>query len=229
MKTSSIAYQLKYDDSWLYDIFGIPDDADEEDVIDFAVWLDEFPGCENVSFKLLPPPGIEVYYPIGGGQYGTIPKPLVFYGYHRVINQIDYPYNDRQWAMMSKGMLHTLLSVRDFPHRAFPVEIIDVESASTIGGEISEIVNHDFVIVQLTTHLDVFDWEQSEYTLVKGTTDRVDRAKKVVFKEPEEGFPPLFQISVYKSRLFVSHAGKTVLENAGITGARFIPLEKVTF
>jgi hypothetical protein len=194
---TSTVYQLKYDMPWQREV-ALYDDAD------CVAWLDKFPGCENVSFKLLPPPPAEVYYPIDGGQHGGLPQPLVFYGFNDKLEQIDYPYLDRDWSMMSKRMLNTLLAVRDFPHRAFPVVIKD-------------------------PHLDVFDWENSEYTVLEGVPGRVDYAKKVVLKEPKEGFPPLFRLAAYESRLFVSHAGKTAIAAAGITGATFIPLEKVIF
>jgi hypothetical protein len=203
----------------------------EDEPFDGVAQLEEFPGKENVSFKQLPPPDVEVYYPIGGGQHGTIPNPIVFWGMYEDIDRIDYPYTDKNWALMSKRMLNTLLSVQDFPHRTFPVNIVDDQFIGFEGEDkiFRVTTNQNFVIVQLTTHLDVFDWENSEYTLLEGVPGRVERAKKVVLKEPSEGFPPLFQIAAYESRLFVSHAGKTALEAAHITGTKFIPLEKVYF
>jgi hypothetical protein len=225
--THSMAYELKYDID-----FQIENSGTIEEDFEYNAWLIDFPGQENVCFTILSPPSAEVYFPVGNGRYGTLPNPVLFEALNEVLNKIDYIYNDRRWPLISKRMLHTLLSVRHFPHRTFPVEMLDAPVGQDKDGHwypFSGIVNHDFVIFQLLSREDVFDWERSDYLPHSKLIGRVQRARKIVLIESEEGLPPIFQLSAFEYRLFVSHAGKVALEAANITGARFIPIEKVSF
>jgi hypothetical protein len=58
----------------------------------------------------------------------NLPEQIEFDAIGVVFETIDYPYTDVRWPIMSKRMLETLLSVRDFRHRAYPLLIIDCET-----------------------------------------------------------------------------------------------------
>jgi hypothetical protein len=123
-------------------------------------------------------------------------------------------------------MLSVLLSVGSFSHQAIPVVMIDTEVK--YNEEIKKYAksgarNHNFSLVRIPVHLDVFDWENSVYKLDPDLPGRVELStvKKIVLKEPEEGFPPLFKLSAMPYALLVSAEAKTALENAGIRGTRF--------
>jgi hypothetical protein len=137
----------------------------------------------------------------------------------------DYPHNREGWPIMSKRMLNALLSVRDFPHQAIPIVMIDgIEGDSKTFDE-----SHDFVAVQLLEHQDIFDWENSAYELDPECSDIIDRLDKLVLKIPQHGLPPLFRISTtpLQTRLFVSAEGRAALEQAGVKGVSFVESEYV--
>jgi hypothetical protein len=143
-----------------------------------------------------------------------------WWGVEEIIKEVDYPYCNQRWPIMSKRMLDVLLSVKKFPHQAIAIDIEDhgLISGAT-GWERSGIHNHDFVIVQLLEQLDIFDKENSV------CDPDSYYVKKMVLKEPETGFPPLFRVSGRETRLYVSAEARTALEEAGIKEVRFQALE----
>jgi hypothetical protein len=153
-----------------------------------------------------------------------------WWGVEFILQEIEYPCcKHGSWPIMSKRMLEVLLSVRDFPHQAIPIDIKDATQVADvergIGLKDSGIHNHNFVIVQLLEKLDIFDWEQSVYEPSKISSYGVGKVKKMVLKEPETGFPPLFRVATKATRLYVSAAARTALEAAGIGGVEFNNLE----
>jgi hypothetical protein len=135
----------------------------------------------------------------------------------------DYPYVKEQWPIMSKRMLNTLLTVKDFSHQVIPIVMKDI----FVPPQFDE--SHDFVAVQLLEHQDVFDWENSVYRRNPERSDIIDRLNRLVIKIPQHGLPPLFRIAAtpLETRLFVSAEGRAALEQAGIKGIRFDDLEYV--
>jgi hypothetical protein len=159
---------------------------------------------------------------IGGTQNGTVPNPLLFIGDFEFFNFLDYPSVSPLWPMMSEGMLHTLLSVREFQHRTYPTRMKWLE----VWGEPTVVPSQAFPIVQTLEYLDAFDFDKSEYVL-DPDTGRVDTATKVVLKEPADGFPPLFRLKAYTHCLFVSAEAKAALEAAGTArGVEFTPVDE---
>ena len=83
------------------------------------------------------------------------------------------------------------------------------------------MVDDRFVAVQLTEHIDVVDWERSEFEksqLGPGTLYDFD---KLVLVEPPGGFPPLFRVPAKKSLLLISPEARRALEAASIRGVIF--------
>lgn len=143
--------------------------------------------------------------------------------------EVDYLSTDVDWPIMSKRMLNTLLDVSHFPHRTYPVvmctgeEVFDEELDKRV---VRWTENHNYVAVQLTEHLDVFDHENSVFKYpYKDRKDIVNFIEKLVLKEPEGGFPPLFKVAPIKLDLFVSSAARAALETANIRGVDFWDLE----
>jgi hypothetical protein len=132
----------------------------------------------------------------------------------------DYPYGKERWPIMSKRMLDTLLTVKDFPHQIIPIVMKDI----FVPPQFDE--SHDFVAVQLLEHQDVFDWDNSVYETGPVRPEAVDplSIEKLVLREPEGGFPPVFRIKDFDTALYVSAAGRAALEAAGIKGIRFVQL-----
>jgi hypothetical protein len=212
----------------------------ETELPEYDAWLIEFPGCQEVQFGYWEPQVITT----GGSEgflvreegtdglwYTTqfhLPKRIEFesVGNFLMIHDLsrtrvtDYPDNREGWPIMSKRMLEALLSVRDFPHQAIPIVMLDAFTPI----EFEE--NHDYVAVQLLEHQDVFDWEKSIYERDPELTNGVDSLEKLVLKEPPEGLPSLFRVTTtpLSNKLYVSPEGKAALEAAGIRGVNFVPL-----
>jgi hypothetical protein len=152
-----------------------------------------------------------------------------WWGVESVLQETGYPYSKygSSWPIMSKRMLEVLLSVRDFPHQTIAIDIKDATQVADvergIGLKDSGIHNHNFVIVQLLEQLDIFDWEQSVYEpdTISSSSFTVGEINKMVLKEPETGFPPLFRVTINSTRLYVSAAARAALEAAGIGGVKF--------
>jgi hypothetical protein len=132
----------------------------------------------------------------------------------------DYPYVKERWPIMSRRMLEAFLTVREFPHQVIPVVMKDI----FVPPQFEE--NHDFVAVQLLEHQDVFDWEKSIYERDPDYPESVDplSIEKLVLREPKTGFPPIFRVKELETVLYVSSAGRTALEMAGIRGVEFVEL-----
>jgi hypothetical protein len=160
-----------------------------------------------------------------------LPEPIEFESLEEDLAKTDYPYNSNHFPIMSKQMLDVLLSIKNFSHQAIPIVIIDATGIYVEGAKNyvrSGIENYNFSLVRIPEYIDVFDWENSIYELNPKQPGRVklSTVKKVVLKEPEEGFPPLFQVSAMPYRLLVSEEARTALETAGIRGTRFSKLLK---
>jgi hypothetical protein len=160
----------------------------------------------------------------------ALPERIEFDAIGTILGIIDYPYTDVMWPIMSKRMLKLLQSLGNFPHRTYPVVMIDCEiigydEANKPIQPLTE--NYDYVAVQLLEHLDVFDYENSVYEPYAGRKDILDDVEKIFLQEPEEGFPPLFRVSVSPlvTRLFVSAPAKELLETASIRGIEFYNVE----
>ena len=138
--------------------------------------------------------------------------------------EIDYLHTEPRLPIMSKRMLSVLRSVGDFPHQAIPVTIRDMQMASGSFTERSGRVNNDYVAVQLLEQLNIFDREKSVYKPRSSNPNAIGRIRKLVLKVPEEGLPPIFRITDNRTYLYVSPEAKAALEEAEITGIRFVDI-----
>ena len=137
---------------------------------------------------------------------------------------IDYLHTEPTLPVMSKQMLSVLRSVKDFPHQTVSVVIDDIEAAKGNWFERSGKVNTNYVALQLLEQLDILDREKSDYDTEDDDPDEIEYINKLVLDVPEEGLPPIFRITENSIYLYVSPEAKTALEEAGITGIRFVPI-----
>ena len=154
-------------------------------------------------------------------------KEIRMQGFLSNFEGIDYLYTEPMLPIMSKRMLSVLESVGDFPHQIIPTAIEDTQSMAGADGKFrrSGKVNTDYVAVQLLEQLDIFDRENSIYEPGIFNPNDVGDIDKLVLKIPESGLPPIFRIANYSIVLYVSPEAKTALEEAGITGIRFVPID----
>ena len=140
------------------------------------------------------------------------------------LENLDYILTRPDLPIMSKRMLSVLESVKNFPHQTVPVVIRDTEAAADSLIEKSGKVSTDYVAVQLLEQLNIFDREKSIYEPGIVNPNKVGFIDKLVLKVPEEGLPPIFRITDNRTYLYVSPEAKTALEEAGITGIRFVDI-----
>lgn len=155
-----------------------------------------------------------------------IPPEIHFEANFSITRKSDYPSNDVVWSLMSPEMIAVLTSVGDFSHRTIPVRFLDrsVHDADRYlpdGTVRPEVVDDRFAVVQLLEHVDVVDWERSEFRRSRIDPESVARFSRLVLVEPPGGLPPLFRIPAKTSMLFVSVAAREALEAAGLRGMVF--------
>jgi hypothetical protein len=123
-------------------------------------------------------------------------------------------------------MVEVLESVGPFPHNVLPVRITD----GAIGRRLSDKDSHydengnlkpeyytdDYVLLQLTEHLDAMDLDRSEYEHHNPKTNLVRFVDKFMFKDIGREFPPIFRLTNCPVDLFISEAAKEALEAAGM-------------
>jgi hypothetical protein len=144
---------------------------------------------------------------------------------------VHYIYNEQRWPIMSERMLHHLRQLGDFQHQSYPIEIADFTLAHASTTARTGRVCTSYSIVQTLENLDIFDWEKSQYVEHIALENRIQSATKVVLKKPADALPPLFRISAYPSKLFVSAAVVQQIESETYshiqyTGARFTPIDE---
>jgi hypothetical protein len=170
----------------------------------------------------------------GTGFYETdffdfFPNPIEFGTTACLLSETDYPYNDIGWPIMSKRMLNTLLSVGTFPHRTYPVVMID-QTINLLdkGLKIKGTKNYDYVLVQPSEHLDAFDYENSIFKWGEYNPNVVTDVEWLALKEMGSDFPPLFTVKESRLDTLVSAKARAALEAANIQGIRFTHVEDKT-
>lgn len=206
---------------------------------DYEAELIEFPGWKKAKSGFWAPlaatvggnEGNVIREQKGDGRWHVVefklPNKIEFETVGDIIHHTDYPDCKPWWPIMSKRMLDTLLSVQEFPHQTIPVTMIDTQRHydESVGKYIVPREGlEDFVAVQLLEHLDLFDWEKSVYTLELEQPITINRLERMVLKEQDGGFPPLFRIATggVRTRLYVSPQGRAALEDSDIRGVDFI-------
>jgi hypothetical protein len=204
--TEKQVYELKHDLAHLADT---PRERD--------AYIVEWPEYRDYDTKFRRPDDFE--YPTHG---------VEFHGYESCLNNTDFPYNNVGWPIMSKRMLNALLKVKEFPHRTWDVPFVGFPNKTheeiLRQGLAENGIRHDdeFVAVQLLNQLDIFDWENSVYTMSEALPGTIRRIRKLVLKEVKEGYPPIFRIKTKSVPLYVSSEGRVALELANIKGIRFV-------
>jgi hypothetical protein len=182
--------------------------------IEYDAWVLNFPSH----------PGTSIY---GTNQFDFFPNPVEFGAIGSFLTETDYPYTDVRWPIMSKRMLDVLLSVGSFSHRTYPVLIIDYEIDLNKRTTIKGTKIYDYVLVQLTEHLDGFDFENSVYQRSTINPDIVTNIRWLSLKEVKD-FPPLFSVKESRLDLLVSSKARAALEASSIQGINFLHVEDKT-
>jgi hypothetical protein len=203
---------------------------------DFLAWLADEEISDDMDFNSTHPVELALPNPIKfDGWMNLIWTPIdLFYIPEefsplecRHIYNIDYIYNDKKWPIMSGNMLRDLKEVGDFQHRCYPIEVTDFTLAHASKTARSGRSFIGYQIVQTLENLDIFDWEKSQYIKQESSDNCIQSAEKVILKKTDQALPPLFRISAYPSKLFVSAIAKEkITENRYYRGLRFTPVDE---
>lgn len=85
-------------------------------------------------------------------------------------------------------------------------------------------INTDYVAVQLLEQFNIFDREKSVYRSWASDPGSIASIRKLVLEVPEEGLPSIFRITDDPISLYVSPEAKAALEEAEVTGIRFVDI-----
>jgi hypothetical protein len=188
-------------------------------------WIDEY---ENPAPEMVP----------FAGQAGVsmlltrpldVPDPVYFEANVEIIRELDYPATNKSWPIMSERMRAILLPQAP-EHRLFRVSFIDDTVEPDVrfddqGKPRSGVAVEGFAAVQFLAHIDAMDMERSDYTPDPWFPGESLTVKKLVLRDIP--LPPVFRLSAYPMPLFVSAAGRRVLEEAGIKGVEFWNLARI--
>lgn len=156
-----------------------------------------------------------------------IPQKLFFQANFDMIPFYDFPYVDLSLLIVSNNMLNILNSIQQISYRSMEICMIDfkyLELPFEKDGNLkSDVAFYDnYLAIQLLKHYDYFDYENSIYEYF---LDEVSRVKKIVLKNMDKKFPPLFRLTAYQGPIFISKEAKEALEANEIKGCVFEPVE----
>jgi hypothetical protein len=183
---------------------------------EYDAYIVEWPEYREYGLKFCHSKGFD--YPAHG---------VEFQGYESSLSDTDYPYENVGWPIMSKRMLNTLLSVKEFPHRTWDVPFVgfpDNAPEELLRKGLRDGVRHDneFVVVQLLEQLDIFDRENSVYKDSDILPGAVNSIRKLALHVSKDGLPPVFRLKVSPVQLYISPECRDALEAANIRGIRFV-------
>jgi hypothetical protein len=183
-----------------------------------------FEGYEQVSISMSDP-----------SETVEFPNPVQFHGLLSTVRQTDFPVIEEGWPLISKRMLEVLESVGSFPHRSLPTRILEGDLGRSLaegdrrfdeqGNFKPEFYTDDYVLLQITEHLDAMDLERSVYRRYDPDINSVSGLRKPFFKDIGREYPPIFRLSNCEVFLFISDTAKQALEAAGIRGYWLIDYE----
>lgn len=146
-----------------------------------------------------------------------VPNPIVYrVGSKRVHEITDYPDVSGVQPVLSRRMLDTLLAIKPFGYRLYPVEI-------RCRGQVIPPPSPELTywLVQLTEHFDGFDAERSDWEPSRWCPAMTQELYRLELNVPPGGLPPIFRIPQQPTTLFVSAEGREALIAAGIRGVDF--------
>lgn len=155
-----------------------------------------------------------------------LPPNIYFQTNFKLLNKTDFPSNDTGWPIISKKMYKALLSSGNFPHKTFPVIMVDDtipwEERTDKNGNIREdIINTDFLAIQITDFIEAFDYNKSIYEEHELVPGKVGFIEKLVLIDLETELPPLFLVKELSTTLFISRGAKEHLDRNGIKGIEY--------
>jgi len=187
--------------------------------MDFDASSEPFIGIDTIGYDMM------------NTESFNMPKEIYLRANFNVIpNNTDYPITDLTFPIISKKMIDILLSVKKINIKYFQTIMIDdtfLDDYLDENGKLNQNIplNTSFFAIQFLQVEDVFDYSTSIFKPMRSNPELPGIIKKMVLKEPENGFPPLFKIKESLPNIFVSQEAKEALEEQNIKGCIFEEVE----
>jgi len=135
----------------------------------------------------------------------------------------NFPFVDASLDVLSAPLIETIQSVGPINCKLTPAHFID-EHGNTVNDD-------NFKVIYSNEHCDCFDYEQSDYDIRDWSSAPQDRVtdrmrklagvvRKLMLREPENGFPPYFRVLADPLNLYISEACYNAIIDAGHEGLR---------
>ncbi len=144
--------------------------------------------------------------------------------------KFDFIANDLRIPVISSRFIEIsgLSSCEDF--ELVPLLLIDDTFSGDLFSEDGELNNdvkkeEGYYTLNFLTHREFCDVEKSVFRKLRSQPESLGVIKKIVLRQPEEGFPKMFKIKETISSLFISEGMKNLLEEGSIKGCLFEKIE----
>ena len=159
-----------------------------------------------------------------------LPKEIYFDANFNYIPEYDFPFLDVNIFIVSKKVLSIFNQYIEFKFTIIPVIMMDdtfLESRFKKDGSFNERVpvNNDYVALRFPFLESYFDYDNSDYGRPRYDPNGVSRIKRLVLKEPPNGFPSIFKTKEKSSIIFINNTLKQTLEENKIKGCVFEEVE----
>jgi len=161
----------------------------------------------------------------------SLPKPMFFSADFKDDKFTDYPITDIHSPIMSQKMIDVINpNIKNHLVEIYPCTMVDdtfLETPFKEKGVLKAEVKRksDYYVLQLNIFEDIFCDIKSVYDESLIFPGKIGTIKKLVLKEPKDGFPLIFRISQFRGYLFVSEQTKNNLEKNNIKGCVFEEVE----
>ena len=140
------------------------------------------------------------------------------------LSRTNIVYNDFSFNIISQPLIDAVSSTGPMDWTLIPAKFFN---------EGKEVCQGRFSAVYFNEHSEFFDYELSEYKRYNRNIPKdrfnermllpVRLIKKMVLKEPKEGFPPYFRLAASAAKVYVSSACREAILDAKIDNVRMLP------
>jgi len=168
------------------------------------------------------------YYFLDPSTYNRdlLPNILYFDANFNALSKIDVPFTDSGIFIVSKKFLDIISNHIDFTFTEVKVIMLDdsclkdrFDANLKLNPEIP--INENFVALRFPKLESYFDFDNSVYRVPSHNPKAVRGIKKLVLKEPKDGFPAIFRTKETITTIFVREDLKLDIESNEVNGITF--------
>lgn len=163
-----------------------------------------------------------------------LPSKINYLANFSYVESYDFLFNDTGLLLVSQKVLSLIKDYSSIKCTAVPVLLIDdtylEDKFNNCGELLSDVpVNKEFYALRFEELKSYFDFENSDFRPSRFDPEIPGRIRKLVLREPAEGFPEIFRTKEKASEIFVLESFKNKIEEASIKGCLFDEVEVTPF